>query len=148
MQQIPSSLDTLSPKERSRRMSLVRSKDTKPELFVRQMVHGMGFRYRLHGKGLPGRPDLVFRSRRKLILVHGCFWHGHTGCSRARTPKSPETRPFWIKKLGGNKERDARQMRQLRGLGWRVLLVWECETDRPAKLRNRLLRFLRDPHRE
>lgn len=117
--------DTLTREERSRRMSLVRSADTKPEMRVRKLVHGMGFRYRLHRKDLPGKPDLVFPGRRAVIFVHGCFWHRHAGCPLARLPKSrPE---FWVPKLEGNKQRDEREIADLRAAGWRVLVIWECE---------------------
>ncbi len=118
-------MDTLTPAERSERMSRVRSKDTKPEMLVRRLVHGMGFRYRLHVGSLPGKPDMVFRSRRAVIFVHGCFWHRHPGCKLARLPKS--RRGFWRRKLEENRERDLRNEAKLRELGWRVLVIWECE---------------------
>lgn len=132
--------DTLSPSERSRRMALVRSVDTKPEMIVRRLVHGMGFRYRLHCRDLPGTPDLVFRSRRAVIFVHGCFWHRHAGCALARMPKSRVR--FWKKKLEGNKERDGRKIAALRAGKWRVLVVWECELKKTEVLARRLSRFL------
>src|SRR5690606_42005026 len=96
--------DSLSPGERSRVMSRVRGKDTRPEMLVRRLLHGAGFRYRLHDGSLPGKPDLVFPRRRKVIFVHGCFWHRHEGCALARIPKS--NRSFWLAKLDGNKARD------------------------------------------
>ncbi len=123
-------------------MSRVRSKDTKPEMRVRRLVHSLGFRYRLHQRDLPGRPDLVFRSRRKVIFVHGCFWHRHPGCDRARTPKSPERQAFWREKFAGNVERDRRHQEALRDRGWSVFVVWECELARVEVLRQRLVRFL------
>lgn len=132
--------DTMSPEERSRRMSLVRSIDTKPEMAVRRLVHSLGYRYRLHGSDLPGRPDLVFRSRRAVVFVHGCFWHRHEGCSLARLPKSRVE--FWMAKLEGNRERDARKVVALKEAGWRVLVVWECELKNMEVLAERLRRFL------
>ena len=136
------SLDTLTAQQRSERMSRVRSKDTKPEMRVRRLVHGLGYRYRLHVKGLPGRPDLVFRSRRKVVFVHGCFWHRHEGCPQNRIPKSPERRAFWRDKLDGNARRDRLNQAALRETGWRVLVVWECETKNLDRLANRIRAFL------
>ena len=123
-------------------MSRVRSKDTKPELRVRRLVHGLGYRYRLHGRDLPGSPDLVFGPRRKVIFVHGCFWHRHEGCSRSRIPKSPERRAFWREKLDGNARRDRENQEALRRMGWRVLVIWECETSDLARLTSRVSAFL------
>ena len=137
-----SSLDTLSVRQRSERMSRVYSKDTKPEMRVRRLVHGMGYRHRLHAKDLPGRPDLVFRPRRKAIFVHGCFWHRHEGCSRNRMPKSPERREYWRTKLNGNVQRDRRHLDALEIMGWRTLVVWECETTASDRLSERLRSFL------
>ena len=105
-------MDTLTPAERSARMALVRAKDTKPELLVRSLVHGMGYRYRLHRRDLPGTPDLVFPGRGKAIFIHGCFWHRHARCVLARLPKSRGE--FWLPKLTANAERDARSVRALR----------------------------------
>lgn len=133
-------MDTLSPKDRSSRMSLVRSKDTAPEMVVRRLTHGMGYRYRLHEKALPGKPDLVFRSRRKVIFVHGCFWHRHNGCALARLPKSKLE--FWIPKLDRNRERDNENLVKLKESGWDVLVIWECETRDAALLRERIREFL------
>jgi len=117
--------DTLSPAERSERMSRIRSKNSSPELKLRSLIHAMGFRYRLHVKELPGTPDLVFPSRKAVIFLHGCFWHRHEGCKLARLPKSKLD--FWKPKLEANKTRDMLQQQQLRDFGWRVLVVWECE---------------------
>jgi len=114
-------------------MSRVRSRDTKPELLVRKLVHGLGYRYRLHRKDLPGKPDLVFGPRRKVILVHGCFWHGHDdpNCKLARAPKSRVE--FWGPKLARNRERDREVERRLNESGWEALTLWECELgDRPG----------------
>ena len=107
-------------------MSRIRGKDTKPEMRVRRLVHGMGYRYRLHAKELPGRPDLVFRPRRKAIFVHGCFWHRHAGCSANRIPKTRAH--YWRAKLDRNVERDRRNEVALRAMAWGVLVIWECET--------------------
>lgn len=136
------SLDTLTAAERSRRMGRVRSKDTKPELQVRRLVHGLGYRYRLHATDLPGRPDIVFRPRRKAVFVHGCFWHRHEGCSRNRLPKSPERHDFWRNKLDGNAKRDRRNQAALREMGWDVLVIWECETSRVDTLAEKITAFL------
>ncbi len=123
-------------------MSLVRSRHTKPEMIVRRLVHGMGFRYRLHVKSLPCSPDLVFPARRKVILVHGCFWHRHPepGCKLARLPKS--RLDFWLPKLQGNRERDLRCQSELAALGWGFLVVWECQLRDTEQLKNDLIAFL------
>ena len=107
-------------------MSRVRSTGTKPEMLVRQLTHGMGYRFRLHHENLPGKPDLVFPRHRKVILVHGCFWHQHGGCSKATIPASNIA--FWEAKLSGNMERDRESVAALRRTGWQVLVVWDCET--------------------
>ena len=133
-------MDTLNPQQRSARMALVRSKDTKPELFVRRLVHGLGYRYRLHRRDLPGTPDLVFSGRGKVILVHGCFWHRHKDCALARLPRSREN--FWLPKLEGNAARDARNLGALRRLGWGVMTIWECQLRDVPRLVNRIGRFL------
>lgn len=117
--------DFLSPAERSDRMSRIRGKDTQPELTLRKVLHRLGLRYRLHGAGLPGKPDLVFPRYRTVVFVHGCFWHRHDGCNIATTPKS--NTPFWLEKFEKNVARDARVATQLEALGWRVFIVWECE---------------------
>lgn len=133
-------MDTLDPRQRSARMALVRGKNTKPELLVRRLVHGLGYRYRLHQRDLPGTPDLVFSARGKVILVHGCFWHRHGGCALARLPKSRSE--FWLPKLEGNATRDARNVRALRRLGWGVMTIWECQLRDTARLVGRMRRFL------
>jgi DNA mismatch endonuclease (patch repair protein) len=130
-------MDNLSKQERSERMSRIKGVDTGPEMAVRRLVHRMGFRYRLHARDLPGAPDLVFPRLGKIIFVHGCFWHQHPGCGRQ--PKSRLS--FWTKKLFQNRERDLRNQRRLRYLGWRILIVWECQLKR-ATLSARLPRFL------
>lgn len=123
-------------------MSLVRGKDTKPEMIVRRLVHGLGYRYRLHVKDLPGRPDMVFPSRRAVIFVHGCFWHQHPdpACKLARQPKS--RMDFWGPKLLSNRVRDERNIEVLTSLGWRVLSVWECEVRDQERLREKVVGFL------
>lgn len=133
--------DNISPAQRSRNMRRIRGKDTVPEILVRRLVHGMGIRYRLHRKDLPGTPDLVFTSRRKVIFVHGCFWHQHN-CSRGKRPSSNVK--FWDAKLEGNLQRDKADVSSLKEKGWRVLIVWECEIKEPAKLSRRIESFLKD----
>jgi DNA mismatch endonuclease (patch repair protein) len=134
--------DTLSPKQRSERMGRVHNKDTKPEMYVRRLVHSLGYHYRLHYGELPGRPDIVFPEKRKAIFVHGCFWHRHEGCSRCRMPKS--RLEFWGPKLEKNRLRDLKNLAKLRELGWDVLVVWECETEEAAGLPGRIMSFLED----
>ena len=121
-------MDTLTTEQRSERMSRVRGKDSKPELVVRRLVHSLGCRYRLHRRELPGTPDLVFGPRRKVIFVHGCFWHRHPdpNCKLARMPKS--RLDFWRPKLEGNRERDLKNQAELARMGWQSLVVWECQT--------------------
>nr|WP_279638345.1 very short patch repair endonuclease [Achromobacter agilis] len=136
-------IDTLSPQQRSERMARVRGRDTKPELTVRRALHARGFRYRLHDKRLPGKPDMVFPGRRKVVFVHGCFWHMHGGaCSLSRMPKS--NLEFWRPKLEGNRVRDAMKLEQLHALGWKVLVVWECELRDMESLLTRLEAFLNE----
>lgn len=132
-------IDPLSEEERRERMARVKSKDTKPELLVRQLVHGMGFRYRLHDKKLPGKPDLVFRKKQKVIFVHGCFWHQH-GCNQYRMPKSRVE--FWEPKLQQNVLRDDRNRSLLKEMGWGILTIWECELKDRAKITNKINAFL------
>lgn len=135
-------MDSLTPAERSERMSRIKGKNTKPEMLVRRLVHGMGYRYRLHLKGLPGRPDLVFSKRRKVIFVHGCFWHRHDACRLARWPKT--RLDFWQPKLEANAARDRYVERRLAELGWKVMIVWECEVKDEAALTPRIKAFLDD----
>ncbi|MEJ1169570.1 very short patch repair endonuclease [Variovorax sp. CCNWLW235] len=124
-------VDFLSPKERSERMSRIVGKDTRPELALRRVLHGLGFRYRLHGAGLPGKPDLVLPRYKTVVFVHGCFWHRHADCSIATTPKSNTS--FWIEKFQKNMARDARVTKALEEAGWKVLVAWECEVASVAK---------------
>ena len=134
--------DTMTPEERSERMSRVRHKDSKPEMRVRGLVHRMGFRYRLHDKKLPGRPDLVLPRHKKVILIHGCYWHQHGACRPLAIPANNSE--FWRRKFAENVDRDKRNVRDLTGRGWRVLVVWECET-KDAEALERILRgFLCD----
>jgi DNA mismatch endonuclease (patch repair protein) len=132
--------DVLTPEERSAVMSRVKGKDTKPEMTVRRLIHGMGYRYRLHRRDLPGTPDLTFASRRKVIFVHGCFWHRHDGCPLARMPKS--RLDFWRPKLEGNKKRDERNIQELRSAGWQVLVIWECQLKDMGELEKMIRSFL------
>lgn len=131
---------------RSRQMALVRSKNTKPEMTVRRLVHSMGYRYRLHAKGLPGKPDLTFGPRRAAIFVHGCFWHRHDdpSCRLSRLPRS--RLDFWGPKLQGNAARDLRNVAALEAAGWRVLTIWECQMKDLTALQQRLRSFLECKH--
>ena len=135
-------MDTMTPVERGERMSQIRARDTSPEMIVRSFVHALGFRFRLHDRRLPGCPDLVFASRRKVIFVHGCFWHRHNRCDLARLPKS--RLEFWLPKLEGNKQRDAQCRRAMTALGWSSLVIWECELRDPLKVMFKTLMFLED----
>lgn len=137
-------MDSVSPRRRSEIMSMVRSRDTKPELLVRHLVRAMGYRYRLHVKDLRGTPDLVFPRRRKVIFIHGCFWHRHSRCTLARLPKSRKS--FWIPKLSANRSRDVRNRRALNRAGWHVLTVWECQLSHLDRLNNRIRSFLSAKH--
>lgn len=132
--------DIFSQKDRSWIMGRVRSKDTKPELKVRSMVHRLGYRFRLHKNDLPGKPDLVFKSRKKIIFVHGCFWHGHS-CKRGdRKPKTNAA--YWLNKISKNKERDKNTQNLLKSMGWKTLTVWECQLKDEVKTADRIIKFL------
>ena len=117
---------TLTPEQRSRLMSRVKGKDTKPEKVVRSALHSLGYRFRLYRKNLPGSPDIVLPKYRTAIFVHGCFWHRHPGCPKATTPKS--NLEYWHRKFAENVERDRRKERELARLGWRVMIIWQCES--------------------
>ena len=135
--------DRISPPERSRNMSVIRSTGMRPEMLVRSLVHRMGYRFRLHAKDLPGKPDLVFRPRKKVIFVHGCFWHQQPkeACKDGRQPKSYTG--YWSQKLARNMERDAANTARLRASGWKVLVLWECEVLKGgAALERRIRQFL------
>jgi DNA mismatch endonuclease (patch repair protein) len=133
-------MDHISPERRSRNMARIGSRDTGPEMIVRRLLHGLGYQYRLHAKCLPGTPDLIFRSRRTALFVHGCFWHRHPNCRFAFTPKSRED--FWNRKFSANVARDAMAALALEGQGWRVLVVWQCETRNMDELTSRLVEVL------
>lgn len=132
--------DLFSPQKRSRIMSRIKGKNTKPELLVRSLVHRLGYRFRLHRKDLPGNPDIVLPRHRKIILVHGCFWHQHPDCPRAALPST--NMEFWTTKLTKNRERDLRNIQALEEQGWKVLVIWQCETKDPEALYERCLSFL------
>lgn len=132
-------MDSLTPKQRSAAMAAVRGENTRPELVVRRLLFRLGYRYRLQAKDLPGRPDIVFRSRRCAVFVNGCFWHGHD-CARASLPTS--NIEFWKRKISGNRSRDRRVLMKLRRAGWRAITIWQCQTKNEARLRRRLCSFL------
>ena len=129
-----------SPGVRRRTMQAVKSKDTEPELLVRSLAHRMGYRFRLHRKDLPGKPDLVFPGRRKAIFVHGCFWHGHDCTRGARVPKS--NRNYWTRKIARNKERDRAACAALTHSDWTYLILWECGLGNEKALRAQVRKFL------
>src|SRR6266545_4928810 len=131
--------DSLTRAERSERMSRVKSKHSQIEIRLRRLVFAMGYRYRLHGRNLPGTPDLVFASRQKAIFVNGCFWHQH-GCGHYRQPKS--RRSFWMEKLASNVKRDRRKRAALGRIGWKSMVVWECQIRKPEVLERRVRKFL------
>jgi DNA mismatch endonuclease (patch repair protein) len=133
-------MDTISAKRRSANMRAIRSADMKPEMMVRRLTFSLGYRYRLHRKSLPGKPDLVFGPRRKVIFVHGCFWHQHPICIDGRMPKSNTV--YWDKKLARNIERDAENLAALEAAGWKSLVIWECQTKDQKKLAAKIKRFL------
>lgn len=135
--------DFLTPAERSARMARIRSRDTRPELVVRRMLHGLGYRYRLHSVDIPGRPDIVFNRKHKVVFVHGCFWHGHA-CQKRPMEALP---PYWQAKITRNMQRDAEVLPRLEAAGWSALVVWECETRKSClpSLRRRLQEFLELP---
>ena len=134
--------DILTPEERSALMSRIRGVDTKPELFVRRALHAVGYRFRTHARGLPGRPDVVFSRRRAAVFVHGCFWHRH-GCGMTYTPRSREQ--FWQAKFAGNVDRDRRDQQRLASDGWRIFIAWECEIEADEAFMGRLVAFLGPP---
>lgn len=132
--------DRLSPQERSAHMRRIRKTDTKPELVVRRAAHRLGYRFRLHRRDLPGTPDLVFPRLHRIIFVHGCFWHQHSGCRLARKPKS--RLDYWLPKLRRNQEGDTAAMAALEKLGWDVLVLWECEVKNEAGVSEAIETFL------
>ena len=138
-------VDVFTKEKRREIMANVKSRDTKPEKIVRSLVHRMGFRFSLHRKDLPGKPDIVLPRHGKVIFVHGCFWHGHNNCRKATIPATNTA--FWAEKIAKNKVRDTKAKRQLRQAGWQVLVVWECEIVRTEKLTRKLKKFL-EPENE
>lgn len=134
--------DKLTPQRRSWNMSRIRSAGTKPEMVLRSVLHRMGFRFRLHRRGLPGRPDIVLPKYHTVIFVHGCFWHQHPGCIEAVRPKTNEK--YWAAKLEGNVKRDKKNRRALRREGWRVFRFWECQIEKdPIRIAMRIAKELR-----
>ena len=135
--------DTVTPKRRSEIMSNIRAKGMKPEMAVRRITHAMGYRYRLHRKDLPGKPDLVFPGRRKVIFVHGCFWHQHAdlACKISRRPRSNQD--YWLPKLERNVKRDAEHQARLTELGWDVLVIWECDVESGDGIADLIREFLK-----
>lgn len=133
-------MDKLTPERRSANMRAIRSKDMKPEILVRRLAHSLGYRFRLHRKDLPGKPDLAFIGKRKAIFVHGCFWHQHDACREGRPPRSNSS--YWFPKLARNVERDLENVRDLAKGGWQTLTVWECETKDREALSRRIAEFL------
>lgn len=132
--------DVVTREKRSWMMSRVKGRDTKPEILIRSMVHRMGFRFRVCQRHLPGSPDIVLPRHLKVVFVHGCFWHGHESCTRSKRPKT--NTEFWNKKLDGNIERDKRVRERLYRMGWRVLVIWQCETRKPEQILGKLENFL------
>lgn len=135
-------MDHVAPAKRSSIMAAVHSKNTSAEMAVRRIIHGLGYRYRLHVKTLPGQPDIVFPMRRKIIFVHGCFWHRHKDCKYASVPKSHVE--FWSEKFSSNVARDNRVRAELRRMGWKILIVWQCQIKNPERLKEQLDGFLTD----
>jgi DNA mismatch endonuclease, patch repair protein len=133
--------DTLSRQQRSENMARIRSKDTQPELRVRSLLHGLGFRFRLHSKQLPGSPDIILPKYNAVIFVHGCLWHGHSKCRRGRRPMSNVD--YWNRKITRNLERDATNAELLRRLGWKRIVIWECELKDSNQIVNRLTSLLK-----
>ena len=133
--------DNLSPQQRSCNMSRIRSRDTSPEILVRSLLHRIGFRFRKHASNLPGKPDIVLPRYKVAICVHGCFWHRHKGCKRCTTPKT--NIEYWLPKLEGNQRRDKLRQMQLRKLGYKVLVIWECETKNEEALEKKITRFFK-----
>lgn len=132
--------DIFSPEKRSQIMSRVRGYDTEPELLVRSFLFRLGYRFRIHQDKLPGNPDIVLARHKKVIFVHGCFWHGHKGCSRSKRPQAHYS--FWKEKLDKNTERDKMQQGELRKLGWKYLVIWQCQIKNFERLQKRIKEFL------
>lgn len=136
-------MDTMSSAQRSATMRSIKGKNTKPEMIVRRLLHASGYRYRVHCREIPGTPDIAFTKRRKVIFIHGCFWHRHAGCARASTPKTNAS--FWENKFLKNIERDKRVQNELKHGGWSFLIIWECEIRNLNCLKKKLQSFLGQP---
>ena len=132
--------DVFSPKTRSTIMSRIKGRDTNPERIVRSIIHRMGYRFRLHAKELPGKPDIVLPKHKKLVFVNGCFWHGHKGCKRAKIPATNTT--SWLKKINSNIARDKKKLKELKKLGWKPLVVWQCQLRDKQELTMLIQNFL------
>jgi DNA mismatch endonuclease (patch repair protein) len=135
-------MDRLTPERRSWLMSRIKGRNTEPEMAIRRIVFAMGFRYRLHTGGLPGTPDLAFGKLRKVIFVHGCFWHGHIGCRYGKIPKSRIE--FWKRKIRANRNRDRKVLRHLKSINWNGLVIWQCELKQPNMLVRKIHDFLKN----
>jgi len=135
--------DSITTERRSDNMRKIRSKDTKPEMRIRKLLFGLGYRFRLHRKDLPGKPDIVFTGRKRVIFVHGCFWHQHQDCREGRLPGSRQE--YWIPKLKNNISRDQKHTVELQKLGWKVLVIWECQITNIDRTEDMMLKFLGPP---
>ncbi len=135
-------MDVFSKEKRSQIMSCVSGKNTKPELIVRSLLHHMRYRFRLHRKDLPGKPDIILPKYKKVIFIHGCFWHGHKNCTRSKRPTT--NNEFWQKKLDRNMQHDKEIVHNLKGLGWDILIVWTCEIKNIDQLKDKILKFLEE----
>lgn len=135
--------DSITTERRSDNMRKIRSKDTKPEMRIRKLLFGLGYRFRLHRKDLPGKPDIVFTGRKRVIFVHGCFWHQHQDCREGRLPGSRQE--YWIPKLKNNISRDQKHTVELQKLGWKVLVIWECQVTNIDRTEDMMLKFLGSP---
>lgn len=133
-------MDRITQAQRSANMRKIRGKNTSPEMAVRRLIRDLGFGYRLHDQTLPGQPDLVFKGRKKVIFIHGCFWHQHSGCKIAHIPES--NHEYWVPKLQKTQSRDTQHYKELAASGWRVLTLWECELKDAASLQTKVLNFL------
>lgn len=133
-------MDVFSKGKRSQIMSRISGKDTKPEIVVRSLLHRMGYRFRLHKQSMPGRPDIILPKHKKVIFVHGCFWHGHKDCPRSKRPSTNVE--FWNKKIDGNIERDKKNIKSLENLGWETLILWTCEIKNQDVLKHKLISFM------
>ena len=133
-------MDVFSKGKRSQIMSRISGKNTKPEIIVRSLLHRMGYRFRLHDKNMPGKPDIILPKHKKVIFVHGCFWHGHRDCPRSKRPSTNVE--FWNKKIDGNIERDNKNIKSLENLGWKTLILWTCEIKNQDILKHKLNSFL------